>query len=194
MTNDTDNTTPAWTRNLAQFFNAGWAALLPQAISDRRDARLAMLATIGADGAPEARGVVLRAADPARATVDVFADASTPKCRELAADPRVALTIWREDVLIQLRLRGTMKIVEGALAAQAWEGLPDSALPNYGVTPPPATPIQEPDAYLSAPDAARFAILRLTVETLDLVSLNGPISVRAFYERRDGFRGAWRAP
>lgn len=190
----TQNSPPHWSRDLAQLYNAGWASLMPQSVTQRVDARLAMLATIGADGAPEARGVVLRAADPARATVDVFTDAGTPKCAEIIAHPQVALTLWREDVLLQLRLRGAMQCIEGKLANEAWAGLPDTALPDYGVEPTPASPIAAHDAYRRTADAARFAILRLTVETIDMVSLNAPTHTRAFYERRDGFRGQWRAP
>lgn len=185
---------PSWSTDLAQLFNTAWAVLLPQKIDRRVDARLAMLATIGADGAPEARGVVLRAADPARGTVDIFTDAATPKCAEIDADPRVALTLWREDVLVQIRMRGTMAVIEGDLALEAWAGLPDRALPDYGVTPAPATPIPEAGSYLRDPNAARLAILRLTVETMDVVSLQRPIHTRALFERRDGWRGQWRAP
>lgn len=190
--NDAD--LPTWTLDLAQLFNASWAVLLPQSVSNRVDARLATLATLGADGAPEARGVVLRAADPARCTIDIFTDASTRKCAEIAADPRAALTLWREDVLLQLRLRGTIAVIEGPQAQAAWAGLSDRALPDYGVTPVPGTPITAPDAYTRTPDAARFAILRLTVDTMDVVSLNRPTHSRAVYERRDGWRGQWCAP
>ncbi|WP_417247820.1 pyridoxamine 5'-phosphate oxidase family protein [Celeribacter sp.] len=185
---------PPWSTDLAQLFNVAWAVLLPQEINRRIDARLATLATIGADGAPEARGVVLRAADPARGTVDIFTDAATPKCAEIEADPRVALTLWREDMLVQIRLRGTMEVIEGAPAQEAWRGLPDRALPDYGVTPAPATPIPEALSYLRDPKAARLAILRLTAETLDVVSLQPPVHTRALFERRDGWRGQWRAP
>ncbi|WP_417257649.1 pyridoxamine 5'-phosphate oxidase family protein [Celeribacter sp.] len=190
--NDAD--LPTWTHDLAQLFNASWGVLLPQTVSARVDARLANLATIGADGAPEARGVVLRAADPARCTLDIVTDAATRKCDEIAADPRAALTLWREDVLLQLRLRGTVAVIEGPMAQDAWAGLSDSALPDYGVTPKPGTPINAPDAYTRSPDAARFAILRMTVDTMDVVSLNRPTHTRAFYERRDGWRGQWQAP
>lgn len=185
---------PPWSTHLAQLFDVAWAVLLPQTIERRVDARLAMLATLGADGAPEVRGVVLRAADPARGTVDIFTDATTTKCAEITADPRVALTLWREDMLLQIRMRGTMAIIEGDTARAAWNDLPDSALPDYGVTPAPATPIPQADGYLRDPDAARFAILRLSVETMDVVSLQAPIHTRAFFERRDGWRGQWRAP
>lgn len=190
--NDAD--LPTWSHDLAQLFNASWAVLLPQSVSARVDARLATLATLGDDGAPQARGVVLRAADPARCTVDVFTDAATQKCGEIAADPRAALTLWREDVLLQIRLRGNIDIIEGALAQEAWDGLSDRALPDYGVSPKPGTPITHADAYTRSADAARFAILRLTVETMDVVSLNRPIHTRAFYTRHDDWRGAWRAP
>ena len=185
---------PPWTTDLDALRAAAWETLLPQAISDRVDARLAILATIGAEGGPEARGVVIRAADPSRGTVDFFTDAATQKCDEIAHDPRVALTFWREDVLLQTRLTGAMSVVEGPLARAAWEGLPARALPDYGMTPAPGTPIDGPMAYDRRPDHARFAILRMSVARMDIVSLNRPSHTRALYDRRDGFRGHWVAP
>ncbi|GAA3871817.1 pyridoxamine 5'-phosphate oxidase family protein [Celeribacter arenosi] len=180
--------------DLDQFRAAAWSALLPQAISDRIDARLAMLATVDGTGAPQARGVVIRSVDPARATVDVFTDAATQKCTEIIANPHVAMTLWREDVLLQIRLSGTMEMIEGKQARAAWDGLPDRALPDYGVTPPPATTIPAPDAYRRSPNAARFAILRLTVASMDVVSLHRPCHTRAHYWRANDFAGEWRAP
>lgn len=68
--------------------------------------------------------------DPARGTVDIFTDATTTKCAEIAADPRVALTLWREDMLLQIRMRGTMAIIEGDTARAAWNDLPEAPCPT----------------------------------------------------------------
>lgn len=181
-------------RHLAQFLNAAWSALAPQVVFDKRKAQVATLSTVGQGGAPAARSVVLRASDKSRASVDIFTDAATPKCAETANDPRAALTLWREDMQLQLRLSGTIEIIEGSEAQAAWSNLPDQALPNYGVTPPPGSDIPTAVSYTRNPTEARFAILRLTCFDMDVVSLADPIHTRAFYERRDGWRGVWRAP
>jgi general stress protein 26 len=191
MTNDMNTSHHS---NLAQFLTTAWSALAPQIVADKRRAQVATLSTVGQGGAPAARSIVLRASDRSRASVDSFTDAATPKCAEIANDPRAALTLWREDMQLQLRLSGTIEIIEGAQAQAAWSKLPDQALPNYGVTPPPGSDIPTPTAYSRTPVQARFAILRLTVFDMDVVSLADPIHTRAFYERRDGWRGAWRAP
>lgn len=180
--------------NLAQFLTTAWSALAPQIVADKRKAQVATLSTVGQGGAPAARCIILRNSDRSRASVDIFTDAATPKCAEISNDPRAALTLWREDLQLQLRLSGTMEIIEGAQAHATWSKLPDQALPNYGVTPPPGSNIPTATSYARNPAEARFAILRLTLFDMDVVSLADPIHTRAFYERRDGWRGVWRAP
>ncbi|MBU2866889.1 pyridoxamine 5'-phosphate oxidase family protein [Pacificibacter marinus] len=180
--------------DLAQFSTIAWSALVPQIVADKRKAQVATLSTVGQGGAPAARSVVLRASDRSRASVDIFTDAATPKCAEITNDPRAALTLWREDLQLQLRLSGTIEIVEGLEAQAAWSALPDLALPNYGVTPPPGSDIPTATSYARQPDQARFAILRMTLFDMDVVSLAAPVHTRAYYERRDGWRGVWRAP
>lgn len=191
MTHDMNTPHPV---DLAQFLNTAWSALAPQIVADKRKAQVATLSTVGQDCAPAARSVVLRASDRSRASVDIFTDAATPKCAEIANDPRAALTLWREDLHLQLRLSGTIEIIEGTEAHVAWSNLPDLALPNYGVTPPPGSNIPTATSYTRQPNQARFAILRVTVFDMDVVSLSDPVHTRAFYERRDDWRGLWRAP
>ena len=98
--------------NLAQFLTTAWSATL---------------STVGQGGAPAARSIVLRNSERSRASVDIFTDAATPKCAEIANDPRAALTLWREDLHLQLRLSGTIEIIEGAQAHAAGSKLPDQA-------------------------------------------------------------------
>ena len=180
--------------DLAHFLTLAWSALAPQVVADKRKPQVATLSTLGHDGAPAARSVVVRTTDTARATVDIFTDAATPKCAELTNDPRCALTIWRVDLSLQLRISGTIAIITGPEAQHDWAALPDHALPNYGVTPHPGSRIASAHDYARSPNAARFAILRLTAFDMDVVSLADPIHIRAFYERRDGWHGTWRDP
>lgn len=180
--------------DIAQFLAKAWSALTPQIVADKRKAQIATLSTVGHDGAPAARSVVVRAIDTSRATIDIFTDAATSKCAEIINDPRAALTIWREDQVLQLRMSGAIQIIEGPEAQTAWAALPDHALPNYGVTPSPGSDIATAQSYERNPSAARFAILRFTVLDMDVVSLADPAHSRAFFERRDGWRGVWRAP
>jgi len=180
--------------DLAQFLNTAWSALAPQVVANKRKAQVVTLSTVGQGGAPAARSVVLRANDRSRASVDIFTDAATPKCAEITNDPRAALTLWHADLQLQLRLSGTIEIIEGTQTHAAWSSLPDLALPNYGVSPPPGSNIPTPTSYTRQPDQARFAILRMTLLDMDVVSLAAPIHIRAFYERRDGWRGLWLAP
>ncbi len=88
-------------------------------------ARTPVLATAGADGAPECRTVVLRACDPRRRTLTVFTDARSPKVAQIAADPRVSMTFRDLDHAVQLRVWGTAALHAGdGLARAHWTEAP----------------------------------------------------------------------
>lgn len=63
------------------------------------------LSTVDADGAPDARVVILKAVDATGFAVATSAD--SPKGRQLAADPRAALTWFWPGRGRQVRVRGT---------------------------------------------------------------------------------------
>jgi len=70
------------------------------------------LATVGADGAPSLRMVLLRGHD-ARGFV-FYTNYESRKGRELAADPRAALTFYWRDVDRQVRIEGRVERVSAA--------------------------------------------------------------------------------
>lgn len=183
-----------WQENLDDVLNMAWATL-----RGHRGARgdfpgIATLATIGEDGAPSARAVVLRSVDQAAGTVDIYSDTQTAKLREVEADPRVAVVVWSTEHKIQLRLRGKVTILTGNDAQAEWERVPDHGVVNYGVTPPPGTEIPAPNAYERRPVQSRFAVLRVIIDSIDLVHLGEPFHIRAAFSRDRGWAGRWLAP
>jgi pyridoxamine 5'-phosphate oxidase len=76
------------------------------------DAQVAVLGSTGLDGAPDARVVTLRELDPVADVWSFHADARSPKGRQLAADPRAALTFYWPAQGRQVRVRGTVQTAE----------------------------------------------------------------------------------
>jgi hypothetical protein len=179
-----------WLASLEAFLARIWEELarLPER---GRDAPLPVLATIGPDG-PEARALVLRGAFPGEGLVELHTDTLSSKMAELRRDPRAALHLWDPELQLQTRLRGRMSFFPSSLIA--WHELPKASRGNYGTVPPPATPIDGPEAYTRRPDPERMTVLSLKVEAIDAVHLGREPHRRALFERRDGWRGRWLAP
>ena len=66
------------------------------------------LATVGADGAPSARMVLLKEVEESGAFV-FYTNRESRKGRELGADPRAALVFWWEPLERQVRIEGAVE-------------------------------------------------------------------------------------
>lgn len=146
--------------------------------------RLVALATMAPDG-PQARTVALRQADRAAGTVEVHADARTPKVAEVRADPRAQVLLWDESTQEQLRLSVEVAVLEAD--PDRWAAVPEAARGNYGTTPAPGTPIAGPEAFRRDPARDRFAALVGRVTAMDAVLLATDPHRRARWDA-----GGWR--
>ena len=173
--------------DLPNFLATCWAQLARRPIGT--------LATIGAEGAPQQRSLMLRAADEAAGTIAMFTDLRTPKMAELRADPRASLLVYLADRQLQLRLSGHITPTQGDALASIWAKLPPEARGNYGVTPAPGTPIEQAHAYARDTDQPQnFAQLTFTAATLEATALATSPHARALFKRADDWRGEWIAP
>jgi len=152
-------------------------ARLAAAVGDRRHAwRTPTLATIGRDGAPRARTVVLRGADAAGTRVWFHSDMRSAKCAELAADGRACLHFYDADAKLQLRLEGLAVLhCADATAQAAWQAAGLSARRTYAIEPGPGMPLDGPDdaAFVADADAAfaRFVVVELAVASIEWLYL-----------------------
>jgi pyridoxamine 5'-phosphate oxidase len=87
------------------------------------DAQVAVLGTTGLDGTPDARVVTLRELDPVAGVWSFHAGANSPKGRQLAADPRAALTFYWPAQGRQVRLRGPVVTALAERMAEVFRGL-----------------------------------------------------------------------
>lgn len=186
-----------WAADLASLHEQVWTRLL-RGVHDRHaPARHPTLATIGTDGMPQARTVVLRAADEPGATLDIHTDLYSGKVADLRAVPRAALHVWDPSPHLQLRIQTEVAILSGAEVTDIWARVPETSRLSYGSTPAPGQPIDDALAYEKSPDPASFAVLRLSVLAIDAVHL-GPDHRRARFVRADdwpnGWAGQWLAP
>jgi hypothetical protein len=96
------------------------------------------LLTIGADGTPQARTVVLRGFDPALRRLEIHTDTRSAKHAELLANATCGLHGWDHVAGIQLRLTGRASLHAGdPVADAAWAGLRPRTRQTYRVRPGP---------------------------------------------------------
>lgn len=183
----------SWAADLESLWDQVWLRLI-RGVQDRRaPARHPTLATVALDGRPQARSVVLRAADRSQAWVEVHTDLRSAKVAEVRATPFAALHVWDAQAHLQVRLEAGVQVLTGPGVAAIWERVPEPSRLAYGSVPPPGQPIPEALAYAKAPDPAAFAILRLTLHRIEALHL-GPQHRRARFDRARDWAGEWLAP
>lgn len=124
-------------------------ALLSQGVTDRRSPmHTPTFATLGLNGRPRQRTVVLRGVFVAGRQFRFHTDQRSDKIEELRRDPRFSLHAYDADAKVQLRLEGEAILHIGDVEArEAWIGSRRFSQICYGVNPGPGTPIETGGAY-----------------------------------------------
>jgi len=101
---------------------------LTRATKDRHhDWRTPAFASIGMDGNPQVRTIVLRQANQTLWTLDAYTDARSAKCQELIKYDRVQLVFWSTRLRWQLRVSVNASVhVDGDLVETAWARMSQS--------------------------------------------------------------------
>lgn len=187
-------------------------SLIAAAVADARAAfHWPTVATIGSDGSPRLRTVVLRAADPKAGTLRFHTDLRSAKIDELALDARIAVHFFDPGRQVQVRIAGraTVAGTDGA-GRSAWETARRTSLVAYGLMPAPGTPIAaggdyrlpETPAEIDA-GAAHFAAVTVAADGLEWLSLDAGGHRRARFVRagpgrqgtwQGGWQGTWLVP
>jgi hypothetical protein len=196
-------------RALDTALDALWQRL-GRATRDRRSAwHTPVVATVGADGQPSARVMVLRGVDRAGGMLRLHTDLRTAKVGEIAANPRVALLFYDAGAKLQLRLEGDARIEAGGPAAdQAWAatrllGRRCYTAPVAPGTPadgpvsglPPALEGREPTPEESESGRPHFSVLLVQARALEFLYLAMTGHVRARFEATpEGWAGRFLIP
>ena len=182
-----------WATQLETLLAQVWTRLV-RGVGDRHAAaRHPTLATVSPEGLPEARTVVLRAADAGMGALDIHTDLRSAKVAALLATPRAELHVWDMSGHLQIRIAATVSILTGAPVADIWARVPDPSRQSYGTQPAPGQPIAESLGYEKPADPTVFAVLRCTAQSIDVLHL-GPQHRRARFDRADAWAGQWLAP
>ena len=175
-------------------------AALAAGAQDRHSAfHTPALATIGLDGTPSLRSVVLRHVDARARILHIHTDSRSAKAAELAANPRIALHGYDRVARLQLRLTGRASLHhDDSIADAAWAASRETSRMTYATAHPPGTPLPAPPAAPDDPGGGRahFAALLLCFDSLDWLLLDPAGHRRArFTWTADGTAdAAWLAP
>lgn len=175
-----------------------WQALQRAPLDKHHEWRTPVLATVDAQGRPQARTVVLRQADRDGATLTCFTDARSPKCAELRERPQATLLFWSPRLGWQLRAEGTARVItDGPLVDAAWARVRTSpAASDYLAPHPPGHALGDdtdnaPATASTATDTHHLAVLQIRIDTMDWLLLDRPGHRRA---RIEGERVDWLVP
>lgn len=162
--------------------------------------RTLALASVGADGAPRARMVVLRRFDRAARVIEMHTDGRSAKVAEFSASPLACVLGWDPAKRVQLRLTGLVEIhADDAVAEEAWCGLRDGTRATYHARPGPGARLDRPEDADQGMDAsaarAAFIVLRMSLYEIEWLHLAPDGHRRAVFRWADGVSEAmWLAP
>lgn len=185
---------------------------LGRAARDRRSAmHTPVVGTVRTDGTPSQRVMVLRAFDPATATLRFHTDSRAAKVDELGNGPPISILAYDPGAKRQFRLTGNGRIeVDGETADKAWNDATLFARRCYLADPAPGTVSDVPVSGLPAdiegrkpeddaevaPGRANFAVLLARIDTIEFLHLAHTGHRRAVFRlQADGtWQGQWLVP
>lgn len=183
---------------------------LGRGVADRRSPwHTPAVATLGNDGAPEARVMVLRGVDRERAVLRVHTDRRAGKVAGLARDPRASLLFYDSGAKLQLRARGIARLLlHGSAADAAWAATSRFARRCYLAPEPPGSvsPVprsglpaaveqREPSQEESEAGRTAFAVVEVEIASLEWLYLAHAGHRRAVHRREEtGWQAQWLTP
>ena len=174
--------------------------LFSRGVADRRSAfRTPTIATVGADGVPGARTMVLRGFEPAARRLMLHTDRRAGKLADIARAPRVAVHVYDPRAAVQVRLSALAQVHrDDAVARAAWAASAPASRAGYAIAPAPGTEVPAPPPAPAGSEAGydNFAVLALTFDILDWLWLHHAGHRRArFAWPADGSpHAAWLVP
>jgi pyridoxamine 5'-phosphate oxidase len=180
--------------------------LLVRGVPDRRSPfHHPVVATLGVDGRPRLRTVILRGFDFTKRELRFHTDRRSQKVSEIAADPRVSLIGYDSGAKIQLRIEGIATLhTYDAVADAAWEAAKLFSRQCYGIAPGPGTPLDASADFAlpetteegTAPGRAHFTAVTVRMESLEWLYLASQGHRRALYswDTAGALSSSWLAP
>ncbi|MBY4766123.1 pyridoxamine 5'-phosphate oxidase family protein [Burkholderia ambifaria] len=191
--------------SLTQTYDRLWSCLESGVGTQRSPFTMVQAATLGLDGAPKVRTIVLRQVSRADRLLAFHTDARSEKVAELRRDPRIAVVVNDLDALVQIRAEGVASICDDEAQRRAiWQSSRPHTLLLYRAPLRPGTSIESPEEAHVTPspgDATtddgyrNFCLVHVTVTRLDWLELARAGHRRAIFDLNDdGYEGRWIAP
>jgi pyridoxamine 5'-phosphate oxidase len=195
---------PAFYDDLSETLAESWR-LIARGTADRRSAfHHPTIATLGLDGRPQLRTVILRACDAGMRRLRFHTDIRSMKVQEIARDGRVCVHFYDPAAKIQLRLDATGIVhTNGDVADAAWDATRSFSRQCYGIAPGPGTAIDAGESFTlpdtsddnTAPGRANFAAVTLDIAALEWLYLAAQGHRRARFQWAGaGLTSQWLAP
>ena len=168
---------------------------LDRAASDRRSAmHTPSVATLGLDGSPRSRVVVLRHFDGVERSLRFHTDNRSEKYAELQRDARISVLFYDAGEKIQLRLSGRASLhVSDEVADQAWASSQAMSRHCYVTEPAPGSVLSDGGAFtipkgrtLTDEGRRHFCVVRMQFTRLEWLWLGSDGHRRAVFEWRAG--------
>lgn len=182
--------------------NDCWALIEQGARDPESPLHHPVLATARADGAPDARIVIVESVESASRLIRFNTDARSPKLRQLEAEPQAVLLFFDGTTQIRARVHTTLHRADTA-AQSSWNALPEMQRVHYRTGLAPGTPIPREQALHrpgagAAPEAGaeNYVVVEAAVTCLDWLRLDRGAGRRAVFTwSEDGYlQGQWVVP
>ncbi|MET3821809.1 pyridoxamine 5'-phosphate oxidase [Burkholderia sp. PvR073] len=191
--------------SLPQTYDRLWSCLESGVGTQRSPFTMVQAATLGLDGAPKVRTIVLRQVSRADRLLAFHTDARSEKVAELRRDPRIAVVANDLDALVQIRAEGVASICDDEAQRRAiWQSSRPHTLVLYRAPLRPGTPIESPEEAHITPSPGEapidggyrnFCLVHVTVTRIDWLELARGGHRRAVFDvNDDGYAGRWIAP
>ena len=176
-----------------------WSRLWAGSDDPAHPMRLVVLATVDADGAPDARTMVLRGADRRLGKIWFYTDRRSEKIDHLRASGAVCVVAYDPADRIQLRLRGTATLyLTGTQADLHWRHVSLALKALFASSDPPGRPMLQPDPRLAgiqqsldavgeAGARANFAVIEVRVKAIEWLQVRDNEQRRAVLHAATGW-------
>lgn len=161
--------------------------------------RTPVMASVDAEGKPQARVLVLRHFEPKSMTLQFFTDARSPKVSELKQTPHVHLVFYNDNQKIHFRVEGHVTLhTRDSMTEAMWSEIPEFGRGDYLTQQPPGAKIQDPTEGWQTDDefgSENFMVIEVKIESIDWLKLSASGHRRARLIWRDGVcDGRWVTP
>ena len=183
-------------------WNLGWKLLQIAQVNKKHRYATPVVTTVSPAGTPRSRTVVLRHADPAAGTLQLWTDRRSTKATHLTHKPVLIWLFWDPRHQLQLSAHGPTHWLGDDVARKKFLSLPKHSRRAYATRAAPGAPLPHPadglppdwqDRSLPQTDyaAQNFGILETRLEFVELLQLSreGHRRLRA---QRDPDQGEWR--